>query len=220
VSTEHIAIFPLPNVVLFPGVQTPLHLFEPRYRQMTADALAGDRRIGMVVVPPQHSAAMPGNPPVYPIGCAGTICQDQKLPDGRYNIVLAGESRFRIVSEPAGPPERLYRVAEVTWLQDPLPPDAEPRVRELRERIEAQVQALVEREDPQRAAGLADGILTGADPATFVNTLSSSLSFSPPEMQGLLEAQDIPQRFERLEGLLAFRLVQSQLPSGASSRTH
>jgi Lon protease-like protein len=218
VSDARISIFPLSSVVLFPGVQTPLHLFEPRYRQMVDDVLAAERRIGMVLVPPEHTASMPGDPPVYPIGCAGTISQDQRLPDGRYNIVLLGERRFRIVSEPARPAERLYRVAEVAWLDDPLPAEAEPRVNELRRRIEAQVCSLVKREDPERAAGLADGILAGVDAPTFVNTLSNALAFSAPEKQGLLEAQDIPQRFERLEGLLAFRLAESPLSKSGSGR--
>jgi len=220
VSTQQLAIFPLSNVVLFPGVQTPLLLFEPRYRQMAADVLAGDRRIGMVTVPPEHSGAMPGNPPVYPIGCAGTISQDQLLPDGRYNIVLTGESRFRIVSELEASPARLYRVAEVAWLADPLPAEAAQQVAELRRRIEAQVRSLVRRRDPKRATGLVDGILTGADAATFVNTLANALAFSPPEKQGLLEAENIPQRFERLEGLLAFRLAEAWQPTKGSRQPH
>ena len=86
-STDEIAIFPLSNVVLFPRMQCPLHLFEPRYRQLAEHVLADDRRIGMVVVPPEHADEMHGDPPVYPIGCAGTIGQSQKLRDGRFNIV-------------------------------------------------------------------------------------------------------------------------------------
>ncbi len=82
-STDEIAIFPLSNVVLFPGVQAPLHLFEPRYRQMAEHVLDGDRRIGMVVVPPEHAAEMHGDPAVYPIGCAGTIGHSQRLRDDR-----------------------------------------------------------------------------------------------------------------------------------------
>jgi len=220
VAAAHIAIFPLSNVVLFPGVHTPLHLFEPRYRQLAADALSGDRRIGMVVVPPEHADELPGNPPVYPIGCAGTITQHQLLPDGRYNLVLAGRSRFRIVSERAPAPDRLYRVAEVVWLEDPLPPEAVARVDALRRRIEAHVIELMKREDPRRAAELAGGVLPGVDATTFVNTLSNALGFATPEKQGLLEADGIVERCERLEGLLAFRLAESRQPSRGSGRPH
>ena len=105
-SSERIAVFPLSNVVLFPGVQTPLHLFEPRYRQMVRDVLADDRRICMAVVPPGHVAEMAGEPPVYPVACAGVIVRHQRLPDVRYNIVLAGQCRVRIVAEPPAPAGR------------------------------------------------------------------------------------------------------------------
>ena len=69
---DELPIFPLSNVVLFPNLQVPLHLFEPRYRQMARDALDGAGRIGMVVVRPDHVAEMASDPPIFPIGCAGT----------------------------------------------------------------------------------------------------------------------------------------------------
>lgn len=219
-ASERIAIFPLSNIVLFPRVHAPLHLFEPRYRQMIVDVLADNRRIGMVVVPPEHAQAMAGDPPVYPIGCAGSIVQDERMPDGRYNIVLAGERRFRIVSEAQRPREQLYRSAEVSWLDDPLPSESEGQVAELRGRIELQVRSLIKHSDPQRAASLDDGILSGADPAVFINTLCNTLAFQTAEKQGLLEADGILQRFEKLEGLLAFRIAETRQPSGGSGQTH
>jgi len=85
-----IPIFPLPNVVLFPNVFLPLHIFEPRYRAMVADALKGDRIIGMALLRPGFEASYEGRPPVYPIGCAGVITHTDPLPDGRSNIVLRG----------------------------------------------------------------------------------------------------------------------------------
>ena len=94
-----IPIFPLPNVVLFPNVFLPLHIFEPRYREMVADALAGDRIIGMVLLRPGWEADYDGRPPVYPIGCAGVITNAERLADGRYNIVLQGLEKFRILDE-------------------------------------------------------------------------------------------------------------------------
>src|SRR5262245_57325268 len=111
--SEEIALFPLSSVVLFPRVRTPLHIFEPRYRQMTEHALAGDRHIGMVAVLPEHEAGMAGDPPVYPVGCAGVISDARRLPDGRFHIVLDGVWRFRICDELARPSERLYRTARV-----------------------------------------------------------------------------------------------------------
>ena len=106
-------IFPLSNVVLFPGVSTPLHLFEPRYRQLARDVLAGERRIGMVVVRPEFADEMAGDPPVFPVGCAGVITESQRRADGRFDIVLRGETRFELIEEPPRPSERLYRCARV-----------------------------------------------------------------------------------------------------------
>jgi Lon protease-like protein len=85
-----IPIFPLPNAVLFPNVFMPLHVFEARYRAMVGDALQGDRIIGMVLLKPGYEADYEGRPEVYPIGCAGVITHSERLPDGRYNIVLRG----------------------------------------------------------------------------------------------------------------------------------
>jgi len=220
VETERIAIFPLSTVVLFPGVDTPLHLFEPRYRQMAADVIAGDRRIGMVAVPPEHAAGMPADPPVYPVGCMGRVARHRLRPDGRYDIVLSGERRFRIVSEPAAPAGRLYRMAEVAWLEDALPEAARPRVAALRRAITAHVRELVARTRPEPPARIAEELLPDAPDALFVNTLCNALAFAPPEKQGLLEAEDVAQRFERLEGLLAFRLAERARPGSESGRLH
>ena len=97
--SDLLPLFPLPNVVLFPNVFLPLHIFEPRYREMVADALAGDRMIGMVLLRPGWEHDYEGRPPVYPIGCSGVITHVERLADGRYNIVLRGLERFRIVEE-------------------------------------------------------------------------------------------------------------------------
>ena len=104
-----IPIFPLPNVVLFPNVFLPLHIFEPRYREMVADALDGDRMIGMVLLRPGWESDYEGRPPVFPIGCAGLITHHERLPDGRYNIILRGLQKFRIQGEENG---NSYRVAQ------------------------------------------------------------------------------------------------------------
>src|SRR5919106_4107358 len=103
-----IPIFPLPNVVLFPQVFLPLHIFEPRYREMIADALGGDRIIGMVLLRPGWEGDYDGRPPVYPIGCAGVITHAEPLPDGRYNTVLRGIEKFQIMGEDAS---KAYRLA-------------------------------------------------------------------------------------------------------------
>jgi len=215
--SDEIALFPLSNVVLFPRVRAPLHIFEPRYRQMTEHALAGDRRIGMVAVLPGHVERIAGDPPVYPIGCAGVISQAQRLPDGRFHIVLDGTHRFRILEEPPRPAGRLYRVARVESLSETYEAAEREPVTQLRERIVALVRRLLAQTDSERAAEITPELFRGVDDEGFVNTLSNALVLDPPEKQGLLEAPGIPARFERLEGLLAFRLAELGLPGTRAS---
>jgi uncharacterized protein len=109
-------LFPLPNVVLFPQVMLPLHIFELRYRQMTAEALAGDRLIAMTLLKPGWESDYEGRPPLYPIACLGRIVADQQLEDDRYNILLRGLQRIRILSEVTN--DRLFRTARVRLLKE------------------------------------------------------------------------------------------------------
>src|ERR1700681_1365913 len=99
-------LFPLPNVVLFPHVIQPLLIFEPRYRQMTADALAGDRLISLALLRPGWEEDYEGRPAVHPIGCLGKIVADQHLDGGRYNLLLRGLRRVRLLGDV--PTDRLY----------------------------------------------------------------------------------------------------------------
>jgi len=111
-----VRLFPLPNVVLFPQVMQPLHVFEPRYRQLTADALAGDRLIAMVLLQPNWEKDYGGAPPIHPVACLGRIVADQMLSDGRYNLLLQGMSRVQITQEI--PHCKLYRKARADLLVD------------------------------------------------------------------------------------------------------
>lgn len=202
-----IAIFPLASVVLFPGIQVPLHVFEPRYREMTADALSSGGEIGMAVVPPEHAHAMGGDPPLHPIGCAGSIAQHQRLPDGRYNMILHGTRRFRLLDEAGRAPGRLYRWARIEPLEDPYPETAHAAVAELRPLIVEHVVALVRRTDPERAVQIADDRFHGVDGALFVNSLCQAIPFGIDEKLALLDAPDVASRCELLEGLLSLRVA-------------
>jgi Lon protease-like protein len=112
-------LFPLPNLAFFPHVLQPLHIFEPRYRQMTADALADDRLIALVMLAGDWEKDYQGRPAIHPVGCLGTIVADQRLDDGRYNLLLRGVSRVRVVREL--PADKLYRQAEVALVEDVEP---------------------------------------------------------------------------------------------------
>src|SRR3954454_14857174 len=129
-----IPVFPLPNVVLFPTVSLPLHIFEPRYREMVTDALEGDRIIGMALLRPGWEGSYEGQPPIYPVGCAGLITHSERLSDGRYNIVLRGLEKFRIVREHG---HRSYRTAEVDPIMEALSEHDRDVVRSERRRLEA-----------------------------------------------------------------------------------
>src|SRR5437763_14532370 len=94
-----VRLFPLPNLVLFPQVVQPLHIFEPRYRRMTADALAGDRLLALVLLRPGWEPDYDGKPAIHPVACVGKIVADQRLDDGRYNLLLRGLTRVRILQE-------------------------------------------------------------------------------------------------------------------------
>ena len=117
-----VRLFPLPNVVLFPRVMLPLHIFEPRYRQMTADALAADRLITMVLLK-SGEGEYEERPALHAIACLGKIVADQRLEDGRYHILLRGLSRVRIVKEIDH--EKAYRSAQVELLRDTGTPASE-----------------------------------------------------------------------------------------------
>src|SRR2546428_2299459 len=103
-------LFPLPNLVFFPRTRLPLHIFEPRYRQMISDAVAADQRFGIVLLRPGWESDYFGAPPIHACGTVGQIEQAVPLEDGRYNILVRGEVRFRVVGEVSREPYRTARV--------------------------------------------------------------------------------------------------------------
>ena len=124
-------LFPLPDLVCFPHALLPLHIFEPRYREMTEDALAGDHLITMVQIRPAPGRAPCLEPvPVANVGCLGRIVKHERLPDGRFNFLLHGCSRVRLVR--AIPTPKIYRVWEAELMEDEESDEpAEPRRGEL-----------------------------------------------------------------------------------------
>ena len=192
-----IPLFPLPNVVLFPNVFLPLHIFEPRYRTMVRDALEGDRIIGMALLRSGYEADYDGRPPVYEVGCAGVITHSQPLADGRYDIVLRGIEKFRITSEDASRP---YRIGSVDALSETIPPaDLQP-LRHQRQRLEAVLAAAVERvrAEPKFPPSVPDEDL--------VNALAQYLELDAVEHQALLECDGVLARCRALIELLEMKI--------------
>ena len=209
--SELLPIFPLPNVVLFPNVFQPLHIFEPRYRDMVADALDADRMIGMVLLRPGWESDYEGRPPVYPIGCSGVITHAERLDDGRFNIVLRGVERFRVVREDHS---RLYRRAAVELLaEDALSTEDREAVRRQRSKLEGLLSPAVgtSATDPRTTAAMSDEDL--------VNALAQYLGLEPLEKQALLEQRGLRGRAESLVELLEMKILMARIP-GRSGIPH
>jgi uncharacterized protein len=192
-----IPVFPLPNVVLFPNVQLPLHIFEPRYRDMIRDSLAGDRLIGMALLKGDWQKEYYGNPEIFPVGCVGKIVGHTPFPDGRCNILLYGLSEYEIAEELLD--RSSYRQAKVLLRDAPQPGEAstpfgsKPAILRL-------MQEVVEAEAPIFRV-LADASI---DDTAWLNLCCFSLNLAPMEKQTLLEAKSLDQRAERLIDVLRF----------------
>jgi Lon protease-like protein len=187
-------LFPLPNLVLFPHVMQPLHIFEPRYRQMTNDALEGDRLLALVLLRPGWEAHYTGKPAIHAVGCLGHIVAEQRLADGRFNLLLRGVTRVRIRDEIRD--EQLYRSARVDILHEVAIADADSE-RKLRKRLNQVAKkwlpaqgAVFDQFRKLLKTGLPLGVL--CDILTFA--MSVDLEFK----QELLEEIEVAQRVRRL----------------------
>lgn len=203
-----IPIFPLPNVVLFPNVFLPLHVFEPRYRQMVDDALKGDRIIGMALLRPGWEGNYEGRPPVYPIGCAGVITHAERLTDGRFNIVLRGMQKFRITGEDA---RRIYRLAHIEAVAEPSIESCRAELRDARRKLEAllvpQPEQPTKSGDPSTGSGRDQKMPSSMSDEDLVNALAQYLEFDPVEKQALLERNGLLDRCRSLIELLEMKVL-------------
>jgi uncharacterized protein len=172
-----IPIFPLEVTMLFPGVSRPLHIFEPRYRAMVADALKGDRIIGMTTLKPGYEADYQGRPPIYEIGCAGVITEFEELPGGRFNIVLRGLVKFRVTGEDQS---RSYRLANVEALPEALDDAEIAALHKLRQHLE---ELITRGSDAKVEPGTSDEYL--------INMVAQHLPMELAERQGLLELKNV-----------------------------
>lgn len=200
-------LFPLPNVVLFPGALLPLHIFEPRYRAMVGDALGGDRRIGVILLRDGWQVDYDGRPPIHSIGCSGVIEHATQLDDGRYNIVLRGLSRFRVVAEDTA---QTYRRATAMPLADPPLDDAARRaLQHLRRTLETRL-GLTSPAEVGASTRLKQ--LSHAPDVEFVHILAHHLDFDPIEKQALLERDTLLQRAGALLALLDMKRMSASTP--------
>jgi Lon protease-like protein len=190
-------LFPLPNIVFFPHTRLPLHVFEPRYRQMIKDALETDERFGIVLLRPGWEADYFGSPAVHEWGTLATIEQAVPLDDGRYNIVVRGDVRFRILDEISRAP---YRTARV--LAEPEQPRTIEEAYAQREWL-ADVSRQYLRYLPDQTA--VPEIETVSLEA-LANALIMSLNLDVAEKQKLLEQSDVIARAESVGAELSSRI--------------
>lgn len=206
-----IPVFPLPNVVLFPRVQLPLHVFEPRYRAMVRDTLQADPPlVGMALLRSdkretghERGQVYPGNPPIFPVGCAGKLVKSVPLADGRFNILLEGLCAYRVQEEFD---DRSYRRARVEW----LPAGGESLSTARRDTLGRLLRTYLQKEDAVRKL-MADPDMTDE---LFVNFFAFHLDLPPLEKQTLLDADGLDARADALEDILEFKLSESQWPGG------
>ncbi len=188
--TIKLSIFPLTGAILFPQLQLPLHIFEPRYRAMVGDALARDRRIGMIQ--PQDSME---SAPLYEVGCVGKIEDVETSEDGRYNIVLTGIARFRVLHELEVTTP--FRQVEAELIEEP----AEEYLT-LGERASFEHEAR-KFADSQGYAIDWDSVAR-LDDVALINGVSQIAPFDAAAKQGLLEARNLRERCDLLVQLMEF----------------
>jgi Lon protease-like protein len=188
-----VPVFPLPNCVLFPGMFLPLHIFEPRYRAMTADALEGERLIAMALLKPGWQDDYEGSPPIHEILGVGKIVEDARLEDGRFNLVLLGLTRVRLVQEVGA---GRYRTARVQILEEPATEGE--RAQRQRRTLLALYSEIMKSVNQGTVPLPPDDVPLGM----LVDLVASFLVLDPPLKQALLEELDPSARCDRLLRLL------------------
>jgi hypothetical protein len=197
--TTLIPVFPLPDVVLFPGVFLPLHIFETRYREMVKDCLAGDRLIGVTLLRPGWDHDADGQPAIYLVGCVGLISHIEELPDGRYNLVLRGVEKFRVVKEEE--PLRAYRRASVDYFEEQMTVADHESVRRQRHQLERLLTTVSDAPDQPFPSNLSD--------EEVINALAQYLDLEPIERQALLEQDGVAKRCDALIELLEMKAMSN-----------
>jgi uncharacterized protein len=189
-TATRLSVFPLAGALLFPRMHLPLHIFEPRYRALISDALARDRRIGMIQ---PRDANEP--PTLFDVGCVGRIAEVEALPDGRYDIVLEGLTRFTVVRE-------LDVTTPFRQVEAELEASSEEEALAMAER------ASLEIESRRFADGLGYAVdweaVTRLDDESLVNGIAQIAPFDVASKQALLEADGLSARAELIVQLMQF----------------
>jgi Lon protease-like protein len=209
-ALSSLPIFPLPNCVLLPGGLMPLHVFEPRYRDLTRDCLASHQLMAVARLRPGYEAAYYGRPPVYERCGIGRIICSEELPDGRYALLLRGLARIEIAREL--PPERSYRVVEARVLDDQSCDVADAR--DHHRRLITLCDRLAEVID-QGGPQLRDLVRSFDSPGACADAIAAALIMDANERQELLESCDPMARLQRTLGHVSHLLCELAPCTGA-----
>jgi Lon protease-like protein len=204
-ALEELAIFPLPGMVLFPNALLPLHVFEPRYRAMMADVLGGSRLIAIARLRPGYEADYEGRPPVFDTVGAGRIVSADRLPDGRYNLLLRGLARVRVERELQ--PTRAYRQIAGRILRDDLTTRPEQLDAGHRELL-ALCDRLADVVPPDGAEALRRLARTLPSPGGCADVVAAALVRDPDVRQMLLELLDPADRIDEVMRYVALLVAQ------------
>ncbi|MFM7201591.1 MAG: LON peptidase substrate-binding domain-containing protein [Myxococcota bacterium] len=205
---QRLPMFPLPKLVFFPHTLLPLHIFEPRYRKMTADVLA--QKLPLAIVQLKEGARTPDE--VFPVAGVGRIVEHRTLPDGRYQLMLAGVGRVRIREELDS--DQPYRVVQAELLSDELHPTEQVRLHAARLTLQGLALSLT-RTNPRLAGVLSEILRISDGPATLADVLASIFVPDPAERQLLLETLEVEKRLSRVIDAVAE--VAAEPPAGTPS---
>jgi ATP-dependent Lon protease len=208
-TMEDVAVFPLPQVVLFPGALMPLHIFEPRYRTMVRDVLASTRRICIAQIPEDHDIDAHGQPSIARVAGIGELVKCDALPDGRFNILVEGKARARVDELPF---RRPYRRARLTVL-DAGGPDPDPALVRALVSTATRVAGTVRQCHP----GFQFCLPEGKDAGALADACAHYLVLDGTERQKLLETLD---GSERVKECLDALLRQQTMLGGATETMH
>lgn len=187
-------VFPLPGVIALPGTPTPFHVFEPRYRQMVAEALDGDRTLAVATLQSAQGASQ-DRAPIHPVAGAGVIEEDERLPDGRYRVLFRCLARVRLGSEhDNGKP---YREFQATLLDDVYPPGGPAA---LGGAVDALVQLVYDLTkvlpEESGASRLAETAARLQDPSGLADLVAAAVVSEPAARLEILEQLDVGRRLE------------------------
>ena len=205
-STEKkiiIPLFPLPTTVFYPNTDLPLHIFEPRYRSMVADALDGEKNIGMVLLKPGWEKDYQATPDIQTIGCVGKIERHVQLPEGKYNILLSGLHRFRIINEIEG---KLYRQAQVELLKEINDRNLTDGSISIKDHIIKNMKQYLGNIPSGDTIEQALDLETCNTLSQLVDRVAYHFDLPPGKMQEFLEEQDVEKRAETLQSLIELKI--------------